>query len=183
MVLSVNSCGSAIAEVSCCSPPAAGRHTGKSRALWHGSGNAGSNNLCAPLHNYHQDRNGEPPLREKTKRGDLAELCPCLGDTKIVPGWGCGSVKQRFSARSARSISGKQKSVAFPLGCAWWRSSPVSSQDSLWAEQASGLRWFCTTKAHLPLLPSYGFGRSRDGHNAGASVTRLNWEGQCPPYY
>lgn len=51
MVFSVNSCGSTIAEVSDCWK--ARGHVGKRRAVWHGSGNAGSNDLCARLHNYH----------------------------------------------------------------------------------------------------------------------------------
>lgn len=40
-------------------------------------------------------------------------------------------------------------------------------------EQASGLVRFCTTKACLPLLPSYGSGRSSDGHNTDALINGL----------
>lgn len=88
MVLSVNSCGSTRAEVSSCSSPAAGRHVGKHRAVWCGSGNAGSHSLCTPLYSHHQDWNGEPTLREEMESGDLGKLCPCLGDTKFVADWG-----------------------------------------------------------------------------------------------
>lgn len=78
MILSVNSCGSAIAEVSCCSPSTAGRHSRKLRAVWHGLGNAGSNNLCAPLHYYDQDYKCEPTGGEKMEQGDLAKLLSLL---------------------------------------------------------------------------------------------------------
>lgn len=78
MTLSVNSCGSAIGEVSCCSLSTAGRHSRKRRAVWRGLGNAGSNSLYAPLHHYHQDCNSEPPGGEKMEQGDLAKLLSLL---------------------------------------------------------------------------------------------------------
>lgn len=78
MTLSVNSCGSTIAEGSCCSLSTAGRHSRKHRAVWHGLGNAGSNIPCAPLHHYHQDCNSEPTGGEKMEQGGLAKLMSLL---------------------------------------------------------------------------------------------------------
>lgn len=88
MTLSVNSCGSTIAEGSCCSLSTAGRHSRKRRAVWHGLGNAGSNIPCAPLHlitirivtvNLLEGR--------KWNREVLQNSCPCLGGSKVMPGW------------------------------------------------------------------------------------------------
>lgn len=69
-----------------------------------------------------------------------------------------------ISVQPLLTVSGKQKFVAFPLECAWGKS-PVSSQDGHWGEQTSGLVWFCTVRAHLLLLLSYIFGRSRAHHS------------------
>lgn len=86
MILSVNSCGSTVAEVSGSSPSTAGRYSGKVGAVCQGLGNVGSNNPCALLH--HSIRIVTVNLLEgrKWNRETLQSCCPCLGDSKVTPG-------------------------------------------------------------------------------------------------